>query len=157
MPSRRHLLLGGLSLATAAGLGSVLWAHRPPQQWLDSPFLGATPRATLVAALEVLLPEPARAPELAAGVDSFLATDDPAVAEQLRLALLVLEHGAGLRAFSRMPLAQRTQVLLDWESSELVLRRQIFQALRKTAVFTFFADPGQWSVMGYDGPWVGAQ
>lgn len=103
----------------------------------------------------MLLPDPAQAGLLAAEVDAFLATDDVAVAEQLPVALLVLEHSAAVRGFHRLPIARRQAVLEGWERSRLVLRRQIFQALRRTAVMSFFAHPSNWAAMGYDGPLVG--
>lgn len=117
--------------------------------------MGAQPRATLEAAFEVLLPDPAQAALLAGEVDAFLAGDDPELAEQLPVALLVLEHSAGLVGFHRMPLTRRQEVLRGWEGSRLVLRRQIFQALRRTAVMSFYANPAAWADIGYDGPLVG--
>lgn len=88
-------------------------------------------------------------------VDRFLAGDDPELAEQLPVALLMLEHSAGVVGFHRMDLAGRSQVLRAWESSDLAHRRQIFQALRRTAVMSFFASPESWAAIGYDGPLVG--
>ncbi len=107
------------------------------------------------AAFEVLLPDKLAAPRLALEVDRFLAGDDPELAEQLPMALLLLEHSAGFSGFHRMNLAARRQVLEGWESSELAHRRQIFQALRRTAVMSFFASPESWDAIGYDGPLVG--
>lgn len=144
-----------MGLAAVTGLGAWAFAHRPPGEDLDSPFLGTQPRATLEAAFEVLLPDPAQAVLLAGEVDAFLASDDPAVAEQLPVALLVLEHSVGLRGFHRLPETRRRAVLTAWEGSRLLLRRQIFQALRRTAVMSFFAHPSNWAAMGYDGPLVG--
>lgn len=153
--SRRHVLAGGLSLGLLSGLGAWAWGHRGPGEDLDSPFLGAQPRATLKAAFEVLLPDEAAAERLSIEVDRFLAGDDPELAEQLPMALLLLEHSAGFVGFHRMNLAARRQVLEGWESSSIAHRRQIFQALRRTAVMSFFASPETWAAIGYDGPLVG--
>jgi hypothetical protein len=150
--NRRQVLISTGALATlAAGWGAL---HRPAAP-LDSPFLGRTPRATLTAAFRVLLPADADVDAIIAEVDAFLAGDDPVLGDQLRLALGVLEHTAGVRAFSRMPLERQTDVLRSWQDSGRPLRRQIFQALRKTAVFSLYCDPARWPALGYDGPWVG--
>jgi len=122
---------------------------------LDSPFLGAQPRATLLAAFEVLLPDARVAESLALEVDRVLSGQDPELAEQLPTALLLLEHTAGFVGFHRMDIGRRQEVLKAWESSPLGVRRQVFQALRRTAVMSFFASPESWSAMGYDGPLVG--
>ncbi|MFT5586808.1 MAG: hypothetical protein ACI9VR_004410 [Cognaticolwellia sp.] len=117
--------------------------------------MGAQPRATLQAAFEILLPDARSAESLALEVDRFLAGDDPELAKQLPTALLLLEHTAGFVGFHRMDLDRRRQVLLGWESSSVAVRRQVFQALRRTAVMSFFAGPESWAAIGYDGPLVG--
>ena len=149
--SRRQLLLGtgavGVLGAVALAVGHV------PLGPLDSPFLGSSPRRTLQAVLEVLLPVPAEAERIAANVDAFLVTDDPALGAELRMALGVVEHW-GLVRFSRRSLEARRATLEAMEQSALGLRRQIFQALRRLALFSYFADPVSWDAIGYDGPWV---
>ena len=88
-------------------------------------------------------------------MDGFLADTDPIMAEQLRLALKVLEHWpSGLRfsRFSRLSVQARQQVLADWTASGLTPKRQIAVAVSKTALFTHYARPQVWPAIGYDGP-----
>lgn len=141
-------MTGGLA-TLAVGLAA---AHSPMEA-MDSPFLGSSPRRTLQALFEVMLPDPTQAARLAGSVDAFMLTEDPLMAADLQLALMVLEHGALVR-FSRLPLQRRIAQLQSWETSAVGLRRQIVQALRRVAMFTAYADPASWDSIGYEGPWV---
>lgn len=149
--TRRDLLVGSGALASLAVV-VVAVGHRPMPS-AASPFLGSSARTTLEAALEVLLPVEGVASELAAGVDAFLAGDDPLVGAELRLALNALEH-AGLRRFSRLSPDARVERLQSWEGSSITTKRQIFQALRRVAMFSWYTNPTSWDAIGYDGPWV---
>ncbi len=149
--TRRRLLAGTGALAALATV-SLSRAHWPLGP-LDSPFLGAAPRRTLIAALEALIPDPSRGERLAAGVDAFLATSDPLQGADLRMALVVLEHG-GLRRFSRLDLEARVERLKAWESSGANPKRMIFQALRRLAMFSYYSDPDTWDAFGYEGTWI---
>lgn len=154
---RRRLLLGGGALFAGGWLLAQAWGHRPMGA-LPSPFLGSSARRTLERALEVLLPDDAPVAEIALDVDRFLADGDPVVAHQLRLALGVLEHTAGLPGFarfSRLDRGSRAAVLEAWRRSALGPRRQIADALRRVALFSWYARPESWAAIGYDGPWVG--
>ncbi|MFZ5476311.1 MAG: hypothetical protein ACOZNI_05995 [Myxococcota bacterium] len=146
---RRKFLFGGVALAAVGWVG----LHVVGTRRVGSPCLGESARATLEAAFEVLLPDGAKAAAYAEGVDTFLAAGDPAAAAQLRLALGVLEH-AGLVPFSRRSPEARVEVLRAWERSRWALKRQIFQGLRRTASFSWYADAGSWGAIGYDGPWA---
>lgn len=135
-------------------LGAVALAiGHAPLGPLDSPFLGSSPRRTLVAVLEVLLPVPEEAERVAGNVDAFLVSDDPVLGSELRMALGVVEHW-GLVRFSRKDLNARRATLVAMEHSSMGVRRQIFQALRRLALFSWYADPVSWDSIGYDGPWV---
>ena len=149
MLSRRHLLTGSLALAALGGL--VAMGHRPVEG-PDAQALTEAQLATLVACFECLLPEAGPAQELAQGVDAFLVSD-PFAAGELGMALSVLEHWGWTR-FSRLSFEQRVDRLKAWEASPVGLQRQIFQALRRTAVFSWFSGPKAWEAIGYDGPWV---
>jgi hypothetical protein len=156
-PTRRALLGGGALLAGGWALGH-LWGHRPIGG-SAGPFLGASARRTLEAALEALLPEGASPAEVAEGVDRFLVGSDPAVGGQLRLALGVLEHvgGAGplaFSSFSRLPLERRREVLEGWRGSRVGALRQVADALRRVALFAWYTRESAWAGIGYDGPWV---
>jgi len=126
---------------------------------LESPFLGPGPRRTLEAALEFLVPVPELAPQVAGDIDAFLAQGDPVLGEQFQLALRVLEHLGGtgpfaFRRFSRLPVERRLEVFDAWRRSSLGLKRQIADAIRKTASFSWYVRPDAWPDIGYDGPWV---
>lgn len=150
-PTRRRLLQTGGALAALSAPG-VAWGHRPLGA-LESPFLGSSPRRTLESALEALLPTHAPVPALVEGIDAFLAAGDPLQGGDLRLALVVLEHG-GLTGFSRLDLKDRVARLKAWESSGSNTKRQIFQALRRTAMFSYYSTPASWEALGYEGTWV---
>lgn len=154
--SRRTLLGGGVLLAAAYASAHVVGrlGGRDPDA-----VLGPTARTTLAAAFEVLLPSGAPVEELAAEVDTFMGEGDPVLAEQLRLALVVLEHAGGagplqFRRFSALPLEARAAVLDRWMRSSVNTKRQIYQGVRRAALFTWYARPESWADIGYDGPWV---
>ncbi|MCB9758339.1 MAG: hypothetical protein H6739_00725 [Alphaproteobacteria bacterium] len=156
--SRRRFLLESGALTALAWLGLAAYGHRPLPP-LASPALGDPARRTLEAALEVLLPSDAPWDEVAAGVDAFLADADPFATAQLRLALQALEHLGGTwlppTRFSRLDPDARRAALTRWERSPVATFRQIFQALRRLAGFSWYADPRTWAAIGYDGPTVG--
>ena len=153
--TRRHLLGGGLLLASGWACAALV-GHRPGSG--DSAFLGASALATLTGAFEALLPSEADSAALARGVDAFLAADDPVLAHQLRLALWVLEHvgtrAGGTRGFSRLGVEARRELLAAWRVSAMGTKRQIADAVRKTALFTWYSHPDSWGSIGYDGPLV---
>jgi hypothetical protein len=156
--TRRSLLGGGLFLAASYAAGHA-WGHRS-LRGPDGAFLAASPLATLSAALEALLPEGAPVDAMARDVDGFLAAGDPVLAGQLSVALRVLEHagGAGIlgfRRFSRLDPAARRGVLDRWIVSRIGPKRQIADAVRRVALFSYYARPETWPALGYDGPLVG--
>lgn len=156
-PSRRQLLGGGLLLAGGWVVAQAI-GHRPLGS-VPSPFLGAGGRRTLEAALQAFLPDGAPVSEVAEGVDAFLAQGDPVLGGQLVVALGVLEHlgGAGplsFARFSRRPLGDRRAILEAWRRSGFGPKRQIADALRRLALFSWYARPETWGAIGYDGPWV---
>ena|SRR5687768_1523917 len=153
-PLTRRQLLGGGALLVGGFALAVAWGHRPLGRGGGSPFLGSSARGTLEAALDALLPDGAPVQAVAEDVDRFLAAGDPVVGGQLGLALAVLEHGCGLRRFSRLDRAARTAVLEGWRVSSFGPRRQIADALRRVAMFSWYSRPETWAAIGYDGPWV---
>lgn len=155
----RRQVLGGGVLLVAAWTGAFVVGHWPGAPDTPSPSLGASARATLASALEVLLPDPEMAQTVAADVDTALAAD-PVGAAQLTLALQALEHlgGAGLftfTTFSSRDREERRAILDAWADSRLAFKRQVFAAMRRLAAFAWYARPESWAAIGYDGPWVG--
>jgi len=156
--NRRQLLGGGL-LFVGAWVSAQLFGHRPLTSPTHGPFLGDSARGTLEAAFRFFLPTPEQASHYTGEVDRFLAEGDPLLGGQLILALWVLEHLGGFgplsfRRFSRRSAEAQAEVLMAWEVSGIGLKRQIFQALRKTTLFTCYSDPAQWTRLGYEGPWI---
>lgn len=156
-PLTRRTLIGGGLLVGLGWVAAVSWGHRPLGKPAESPFLGPSARGTLEASLEALLPDGAPFVAVAADVDRFLAGGDPVVGGQLILALGVLEHlgGGTFRRFSRLGREERTAVLEGWRTSAFGPKRQIAEALRKVALFSWYAREETWAGIGYDGPWVG--
>ena len=149
--SRRQVLGGGLLFVGGAALGLVL---RPGRRGHGS-ALGER-LGVLEAVVEVFLPE-GEGPRVAAAIDAFLvASGDPVLVGELSLGLGVVDHlGGGLiRRFSARPLDERRAIFEAWSLSELGLKRQLFQAMRRLALFSFYADPVTWSHCGYYGTWV---
>ncbi len=149
--SRRQVLGGGALFVGAAALGVIL---RPGRSG-GGRVLGAR-SAVLESVSEVFLPE-GEAAAVVAAVDRFLADrGDPVLVSELLLGLAVVEHlgGGWTRRFSARPLDERRSVMQAWSVSGLGVKRQLFQALRRLALFSFYADPRTWSSSGYDGPWV---
>lgn len=149
--------MGGGALLALGWAAAFAFGHRPLGE-VRSPFLGAA-RRTLVAAFEAILPSLDDAEIAADGVDAFLATGDPVPAGQLWMALVLLEHTGGLgplqvQRFSRLHVEDRRAVLAGWQTSSVGLRRQVFAAVRKAAIFAHYSRPETWEAVGYDGPWV---
>ena len=156
-PITRRQLLGGGVLLACGWLGAVAIGHRPLVG--TGGVLGAG-RHTLAAAFEILLPAQADCAQLAAEVDAFLGEGDPVLAGQLRTALALLEHTGGARPwrvqrFSLQSRQARQAVLSRWRVSRLGVHRQIADAVRRVALFTWYSNPASWDSIGYDGPWVG--
>lgn len=150
--SRRQVLGGGLLFVGGAALGLAL---RPGRSAVGS-ILGDR-LGVLEAVAEVFLPEGEGA-RVARAIDDFLVhAGDPVLVGELVLGLGVIEHlGGGLFArFSARSLDERRAVFAAWSQSGLGLKRQLYQAMRRLTLFSFYADPVTWSHSGYDGTWVG--
>jgi choline dehydrogenase-like flavoprotein len=140
-------------------------------------FLTETERRALRAIVQTLiapangdLPEPLAAfdpvsttallDEVEAGIE--YATDDAAKRE-LKLLLNAFEQGwfqrlfgAEGRPFSQMSQSQREAALRSWAFSGLAVRRKVFQAFKRLALFLAYGNPPQgahpvWSVIRYPG------
>lgn len=156
LPLTRRSLVGGGAILVAGYALAHGWGHRP---------LGAGPaaRRTLASVLACQLPDSATTETIEAltdDVEAFLAAGDPVVAGQVRVALAALEHlgGAGplsFARFSRRTREDQAAIVEAWRRSRLGPKRQIADAMRRIALFTWYAQPSTWAAIGYDGPWVG--
>jgi hypothetical protein len=155
-PSRRSFL--GAGAAVAVWMLGHAAGHRPMQTPPEAP-LGPAQQHTLICAFEALLPPEANPEEIALGFARHMAAGDPAVAEELGVALMVLEHLGGtgpvsFSRFSRQSLEERYHVLEAWRRSSMGVKRQIYQGIRQAALFSWYTRPSTWEAIGYDGPWV---
>lgn len=99
----------------------------------------------------------AREVDLARAFDDFLADEPAYVQDDLKSALLLLEHGPlvyerRLVTFSNLSEAERLAHFEAWAASADPLRRQVATAFRRFLTLVFYDQPGTWSGIGYDGP-----
>jgi len=59
------------------------------------------------------------------------------------------------RRFTRLDLAARREHFERWSRSRLLPLRCGYVALKTLALLAYYAQPGAWPAMGYDGPWLG--
>jgi hypothetical protein len=99
--------------------------------------------------------------DLAARIDRFLASQDPAIVKGLRGALMLLEYGGGLLAgrpgrFSRMDAGDRAAVLRALPR-RVGIAGQVYTGLKQLCLFLFYCAKESWPAIGYDGPWLGRE
>jgi hypothetical protein len=165
--SRRAVLklgLGGLLVAGAAAGGLQAWPGASAEAPAVLQVLSPRAHAILVAVAEAVCPDAPPWPSptalgVAAKVDAVLARMDPADADQIVVALYLLESAlAGaildqrVGPFSSRPLALRRRSLEGWKISALPVRQTAFKALRGLCATAYFADPRTFAAVGYPGP-----
>lgn len=144
-----------------------------------SDWLKRSEKGTLAAVCRTLIPrltgEQSGNPAILVGADQVKLADQveqaiPQITSQLERAQLRLFLKAlasplinGMlsgkwRSFSRLDLADRTEVLHGWMSSRFGLRRAAFQAIKRLTLFLFYSwvptdgvNP-TWSTIGYEPP-----
>lgn len=163
---RRHLLAVGATTVAVLSMAGMSWVWIQPPRAQGRLSLNAREVMSAVARAvldEILGGEPAaqdralsaylnRLEALLAGMPHHLQAE----VDQL-LALLAAPPGRVALLGLTTPWAQasRAQVqaaLQDLRGSSLVLRQQIFHALRDLTNAAYFADDQAWSVIGYPGP-----
>ncbi len=167
--SRRSFLRKGIfgGLVLAVGGAGFLASRR--SRVLDLPAQGLlvldlTEYAVLMSVAARVLPEGEgfrSVSEVAAGVnaDRILALADPTAAKELKQLLRLFENAlAGfifdrrIRPFTTLSISEQDQVLRDWQSSRLQIRRTGFQALRTLVIASYFSSPLTWPTVQYPGP-----
>jgi len=158
-------LLGGLLLAIG-GLGFLAsrrsrLAPLPPQ---GLKVLDPSEYAVLMAIAARMVPGGEGFPsvqEVGVGLnaDGILVRTDPAAAKEVKQLLKLFENAlagfifsARIRPFTQLALEEQDQVLEDWESSRLEIRRTGFTALRTLVLASYFGSPLSWPAVHYPGP-----
>lgn len=163
---RRSVL--GLGLAGGAALlalGAVVVWRAPA--WRDGALLAGGRRVLEAVARAVLdgsLPTAAaqRDAALAAHltrVESTLAAMPPNVQAEVAQLLSVLDASPGRLALTGLtddwpvaPPADVQAALMRMRASTILMRRQVYAALRDLTHAAWFADPSTWAALGYPGP-----
>ncbi|MCC6747042.1 MAG: gluconate 2-dehydrogenase subunit 3 family protein [Deltaproteobacteria bacterium] len=158
-------LLGGALLA-AGGVGFLAFRGsrkvalpKEPLQVLD-----AVQYAVVQAIAARLLPERVGWPtveelEVALAVDRVLRLQDPTVRKEVKQLLGLFENalanfafGRRVQPFTRLSAEAQDEVLREWQTSSLTLRRTGFQGLRTLLLGVYHASPRSWTAMRYPGP-----
>jgi len=165
--SRRTLLkygLGGTLLLAAGGAGVAFQQTRLRTPATELQVLDQRTYSILAAVADRITPAgdgfPSAAElQVAEKVDALLATLHPAVGEEIRQALLLLENAlAGLvldgrsRPFTRLPPDAQDETLRAWQNSRLTVRRTAFTALHGLCAAAYYASPAIYRLVGYPGP-----
>lgn len=170
-------LAGGalLSGATVLGLGAIGYSapprvaerlvHLSHKEYLVlracvDRIVGPLPAPTLPLD-EYRVATTADADDPALFLDGFLRFFDAPTRRELKGLLHLIEHstsifgsdaGGRLRRFTGLTGEEQDQVLREWQSSSLTIRRQCFQGLRSLVFMGFYRDPRTFAALGYDGP-----
>lgn len=162
--SRRGFLRGVAGGTAAVAVASLLPAGCAPEygeRRSDGESLRAlTPKEHAVAraAAEAMLVGVPVSPEAVAdGIDAELAVAGEPMLTDMKTVLSLMEHGPLLsfrrHRFSALSADARREVLEDWATSRLKLRRAAFQALKGFIVFFGYIDDGTRPITGFEGPW----
>jgi hypothetical protein len=97
--------------------------------------------------------------ETVSTIDHMLSEAHPEDVTQVLQALMLLENAlAGFllegryRTFSGSSLEAQRQVLEQWRTSGLTVKRQAFQALHGLCVTSYWGHPKAYAFAGYSGP-----
>ena len=158
-------VLGGALLALG-GIG-VLASRRTRPVPLPSEgllVLDWREYAVLMSIASRLLPGGEGFPSISqAGVglraDRALSLAEPNAANEVKQLLRLFDNalagflfGGRVRPFTALSSEEQDEVLAEWQSSGIELRRTGFQALRTLAVASYFAAPLSWPAVHYPGP-----
>jgi hypothetical protein len=168
--SRRRLLqisgVGGLALAS----GSVLFMWGGGEHYRALLPAGVTPvvlsekeLAILFALVDRLLPAApgfvsAREARIAERVDRELGFHPRTLQQDVKAALLLVEHGGLLHLsatrFTRLSQEDQDLRLQEMMTRGLDVERQAFGGLRLMAMFFYYCDERTWGPIHYEGPLV---
>ncbi|AKU93258.1 gluconate 2-dehydrogenase subunit 3 family protein [Vulgatibacter incomptus] len=165
--TRRAVLKYGLGGALALSAGGVgLSFQRTASRTPSRPLRALDPRsfAILAAVAERISPAgdgfPAASElEVAEAIDGLLATSHPAVLDEVKQLLALVENGlAGMlldgrpQPFTSLSPDDQDRALLAWRRSSLGLRRTAYKALHGLCAAAYYASPRIYPQVGYPGP-----
>jgi len=166
--SRRGFLKKGLfgGLLLALGGGTWLALKKGAQVALppDLKVLDERRWPVVLALVDRFIPArpgfPAAASlDTAKAVDAILTMVDESSRVEVRQLLMLFENALpnflfGLRTtpFSLLPPDEQDQVLNEWMTSRVPLRRTGFLALRTLVMSAYYGNPATWAAVGYPGP-----
>jgi hypothetical protein len=98
--------------------------------------------------------------DVAGFVDAYAARMSTPLRRDLSRALLYLEQVApvaiGLpRRFTELTSDEQDRVLSSLETSSVLLLRGVFNSLKSLVFMGYYRDARTWSLIRYDGPWLG--
>lgn len=171
-PTRRGFLKKGFfgGLLLALGGGGYLFTRKSVEVDLPADgLLVLSPKEfAIVSALAWRL-VPRRdgfpgvdAVQVARGCDRILTMVDATAVDETRQLLMLLENalpnfllGGRPSTFTTLSTDAQDQVLREWQTSRLTLRRTGYTALRGLVMAAYFASPTTWAAVGYPGPLPG--
>ncbi len=159
---RRGLLGASVSGALLLGFGSVLPAgcRSYPSPPIPLQFFTNAEYAVFRAIAQAMLGLEDDPIDVSARVDQLVAGMDGTVKRDIRWILRIFEHGTHLfdlqgKRFTRLSRSDQERYLKGWMVSSLGARRIVFRALKLIAGMGYYGAPETWSLIGYDGPWIG--
>lgn len=92
-------------------------------------------------------------------IDSAVATFPRSLQRQLTMLVRALEFTGPLTClmvgrFSEQPVEKRQQILLSWSQSRFALLGVAVNSLKMLIMSFWWAQPGTWKYLGYDGPFL---
>ena len=156
--------LGGSFALLIGGVGLSLQSPKPYANASDLVVFSIRELAILAAVAEAIVPANGTFPSaleigVPEAIDQLLNKAHPAVPEEIRLLLHLLENAAvntilhlSPTPFSKMPLEQRSKILAGWATSPLALQRKGYKALNGLCQSAYYAQSQVHSQLGYDGP-----
>ena len=150
--------LGLAGLTIAATVGPACSPARPTPS--DLRVLGPVEFATLSAAAERIadgIPMPDGPDGVASRIDFTLSTAPSWLRSLFRDAVRFLEFSPILFSlppgrFSTRSASDRDEFLEAMAGSRIMIRRQVFGAVKQSVLFSAYAHSAAWAEVGYDGP-----
>ena len=163
--TRRRLLGVGAASTALLGAGGLLsWLTRGYAD-VDAVCVALSDKEQHIvgAVVDALFPArgafPAgRAVDVVARIDEELYAQPPALREDLKAAIQLLEHAPPvvgvLHRLSALPVDERARVFQRLMERGPAVVVQCAVSLKQLSSLAYYADPRVWGAIGYDGPWM---